>query len=235
MCRAVISRHTDAVTSCSWFPDNNRFVTSSLDKTIYLWVRLLLLLIIILATLKFNYHLLQDKNGSLLYRWLGARVTDLAISHDGQKMIAVCHEKKIRIYDVEQHSETCIQEDNSITSLCLSSDSRYALINVSAQEIHLWDLLEKRLVHKYTGQKQGRFVIRSSFGGANQSFIVSGSEDSNVYIWNRERAKLIEVLHGHTGTVNSVAWNPRNPSMFASASDDCTIRIWGKSSHEKQE
>ena len=50
--------------------------------------------------------------------------------------------------------------------------------------------------------------------------------DGNVYIWNKEQAKLIEVLPGHSGTVNSVTWNPMNAQMFASASDDCTIRMY---------
>lgn len=53
--------------------------------------------------------------------------------------------------------------------------------------------------------------------------------DGNVYIWNKDQAKLIEVLSGHTGTVNSVCWNPAatGEQTFASASDDGTIRMYG--------
>lgn len=51
--------------------------------------------------------------------------------------------------------------------------------------------------------------------------------DGNVYIWHRETAMLLEKLEGHgSGSVNSVVWNPRNERMFATCSDDHTVRIW---------
>ncbi|KAH9180764.1 WD40-repeat-containing domain protein, partial [Lactarius sanguifluus] len=89
-------------------------------------------------------------------------------------------------------------------------------------EILLWNLFTGRLQWRQT-----RHVIRSCFGGVNGNLIVSGSEDGNVYIWDRERAVLLDVLTGHgNGSVNSVAWNPRNTQMFTSYSDDFTIRLW---------
>ena len=63
----------------------------------------------------------------------------------------------------------------------------------------MWDLEEKRLLTKFVGQKQGRFVIRSCFGGKAENFVLSGSEDASVYVWNRDQGGLIEVLSGHTG------------------------------------
>ena len=46
-------------------------------------------------------------------------------------------------------------------------------------------------------------------------------------MWHRDTGTLLEVLSGHgSGSVNSVAWNPRNERMFASCGDDCSIRLW---------
>ena len=61
------------------------------------------------------------------------------------------------------------------------------------------------------------------FGGRH--FIVSGSEDGAVCIWDRLTLRMAR-LEGHRKAVNCVAWNPRDSWLLASGSHDCTIRIW---------
>ncbi|KAI9101155.1 WD40-repeat-containing domain protein [Phlyctochytrium arcticum] len=203
-CINTFSRHTDTVTACAWLPSGEQFISGSVDKHIYIW----------------------SLDGAIIHKWSNVRATDLAVARDGSVLLANS-EKKIRIYNLQDKTEMgSLPESDSITSINIAADCRHVLVNLSTQEVHLWDLQERRLVRKYIGQKQGRFVIRSCFGGLHQNFILSGSEDSLVYVWHRERGVLIESLPGHSGCVNCISWNPKR-NMFASASDDHTIRVWG--------
>ena len=48
--------------------------------------------------------------------------------------------------------------------------------------LHMWDVEERCLVRKFVGITQGFYTVYSCFGGADQNFIASGSEDNKVYI-----------------------------------------------------
>lgn len=64
----------------------------------------------------------------------------------------------------------------------VNSTERLALINISSQGLHLWDLQDRCLVRRFQGVSQGTFTIYSTFGGVNESFVASGSEDNKVRI-----------------------------------------------------
>ncbi|XP_050388246.1 WD repeat-containing protein WDS homolog [Argentina anserina] len=216
-CKHTFGDHGFVVSSCAWFPDSKRLVcgSSDLEKGIYMW----------------------DCDGNELKAWRGMRmpkILDLAVTPNGENLISIFSDKEIRILNVDTNAERVISEDHSITSLSISRDSEFFIVNLNSQEIHMWDVagkMEKPL--KFMGHRQSKYVIRSCFGGVNSTFIASGSENSQVYIWNRRNSRPIEVLCGHSMTVNCVSWNLRRPQMLASASDDNTIRIWGSSVTKK--
>ena len=54
-------------------------------------------------------------------------------------------------------------------------------------------------------------------------FLVAGSEDSLVYVWDRDTSQLLEKLDGHTSIINSIS---STGNLFISSSDDSSIRVW---------
>lgn len=216
-CKHTFGKQSPIVSSCAWFPDSKRLICGSCDpdKCIYVW----------------------DLEGNELDAWRGVRmpkVSDLSVTPDGEHLISICSDKDIRVYNFKTRTEWVISEEYTITSLSVSRDSQFLIVNLNSEEIHMWDVAGTwDTPLKYTGHKQGKYVIRSCFGGINSAFIASGSENSEIYIWHRQSCRLLEVLHGHSMTVNCVSWNLARPQMLASASDDHTIRIWGASNRRK--
>lgn len=111
----------------------------------------------------------------------------------------------------------------------LDKDDRYALLNIANQGLHMWDIENKSLIRKFHGITQGLYTLYSCFGGVNQNFIASGSEDQKVYVYHVKKTEPIAVLTGHTRTVTCVSWNPVYPQVLVSCSDDNTVRVWGPS------
>lgn len=108
-------------------------------------------------------------------------MVDLAVTPDGESMITVFSDKEIRILNLETKVERVISEEQPITSLSISGDGKFFIVNLNCQEIHLWDLAgEWKQPLKFSGHRQSKYVIRSCFGGLDSSFIASGSEDSQV-------------------------------------------------------
>eukprot|EP00088_Acartia_fossae_P019152 TRINITY_DN2112_c0_g2_i2.p1 TRINITY_DN2112_c0_g2~~TRINITY_DN2112_c0_g2_i2.p1 ORF type:complete len:700 (-),score=119.52 TRINITY_DN2112_c0_g2_i2:286-2385(-) len=168
-----------------------------------------------------------DCMGSVLNSWEGVRVQCLAQRSDGRTVLAADTHHRLRSYNFDDLTdETIIQEDNAIMSFTIDQTDRYALLNIASSGAHLWDINEGCLVQKLKGITQGYYTIYSSFGGLNQSFVASGSEDTKVYIYHVNRADPIQELTGHTRTVSCVSWNPVYHQVLVSASDDQTVRVW---------
>lgn len=146
------------LTAAAWSPDGQSFVTGSLHG---------------------NHRLcLWSIDGEQLHNWeVDYRVQDCAISPNGKRMVVISSESQIIVYDYETHAEEySILLKSQMTCVNISQDSQHMLINMANSEIQLIKIDNAEIVKRYMGQQQGQFVIRSTFGGADQNLIISGSE-----------------------------------------------------------
>ncbi|KAJ1569637.1 hypothetical protein HK096_002455, partial [Nowakowskiella sp. JEL0078] len=216
----ILTGHTNAPSFVTWSPNDKYILTTSSDKTIKLWN-------ILTGNCEQTFtHLTSESSavawhpnslqfisggtekqmvlwhisGSQEYTWPN-RGQDMCVTHDGKLLIAVAS-KKISVYSLDSKSQTpefVINEVSEITSVSVSRD-RKVLVRLTNHELHLWDLEEREITKKYSTRKENeaKFVVRSCFGGCEESFVVSGSEESKVWIWNRESEIELEVLSGHS-------------------------------------
>ncbi|OBT68889.1 hypothetical protein VE03_02157 [Pseudogymnoascus sp. 23342-1-I1] len=205
----TVTRFEEPVSSCAWASDGRSFVTGCLYK---------------------ERNLCQwNLNGEMVYDWgRSHRIEALALSSDGRLLVATDTECHLHVYNfITRELEYEMDIKVKLTSVSITRDSKYILVSKVDGEACLFSVEDRKSIRTFAGQKAGNFIIRSAFGGADESFVISGSEDGYVFVWHKENGSVVEKLEAHRpGCCNSVSWNPKNPRMFATAGDDQSVRIW---------
>ncbi|KAF4445577.1 hypothetical protein F53441_10709 [Fusarium austroafricanum] len=200
-------RFAEPVSGCVWANDSRSFVVGTLDPNYSL------------RTLNVDTSEQSDWGKK-------HRVQDLCGSPDGRWLVAVDNFHTIHVYNaITLELEFDMELKARPTSVSISQDSRHLLVNRSDGEAQLIDLLTRNSVQKFFGHTGGDYLIRCSFGGANESFVLSGSEDGNILIWHKNTGAAVERLHGHVPRCNAVAWNPTDSYMLASCGDDGRLKM----------
>jgi WD repeat-containing protein 26 len=105
------------------------------------------------------------------------RTEDLAISPNGHWLVAMDDQSRVHIYNfLTRELEYEMELKSRPTSLAITCDSRFLLVNKTDGEAQLIEIVTRDPVQKYSGAVGGDYLIRSTFGGANESFVISGSE-----------------------------------------------------------
>lgn len=202
-----MKRYDEPVSGCVWSQDSRSFTVGTLDRNHGLYT--------------FNVH--DDE----VHDWgKRHRVQDVCGSPDGRWLVAVDDNQTIHVYNaITRELEFDMELKARPTSVNISQDSRHLLVNKRDGEAQLIDLVTRSSVQKFFGHTGGEFLIRSSFGGPNESFVLSGSEDGNILIWHKNTGAAVERLPGHHPRCNAVSWNPGDPFMLASCGDDGRVKV----------
>lgn len=203
-----LEQFKEPASSCVWAPDGRSLVVGAFDlqRSLCTW----------------------NLKGEKLHTWTKKyRTEDLALSPDGRWLVAMDNEVHIYVYDyATRQLEYEMGLESRPTSVSITRDSKYLLVNKQEGGAQLFNIVNRTAVQKYIGATGGDYLIRSDFGGANESFVISGSEDGCVSIWHKSSGHPVEKLEAHRPRCNAVAWSPTDPCLWASGGDDGRIRLW---------
>ncbi|KAF7487692.1 Histone-binding protein RBBP4 [Sarcoptes scabiei] len=125
---------------------------------------------------------------------------------------------------------------------CLSFNpfSEYILATGSADKtVALWDLRNIKVkLHTFTSHKDEIFQVQWS--PHNETILASSGTDRRLNIWDLSRIgeeqstedaedgppELLFIHGGHTAKISDFAWNPNDPWVICSVSEDNIMQIW---------
>ncbi|KAK4535092.1 hypothetical protein CDCA_CDCA03G1117 [Cyanidium caldarium] len=198
--------HRARVVSLAVTPNDDSFMSAALDGTMRLW------------DIRYPHCA-----GALQIRGRPAVAVDptglvaaVAFS-DLQKLV-------IKLYDLRKWDEgPFIDFESTITTseptvLKFSGDGRSLLVGTAEPNprIQLLDAFNGQLQTLCRGHSNDQAYELDAGFSADSEFVVSGSEDATVHIWERATGQPVHVLSGHSTHLRAVAFNPQY-AMLASA------------------
>jgi WD40 repeat protein len=78
---------------------------------------------------------------------------------------------------------------------------------------------------QYTGHCNMRTVKSVSFFGPHQEYVMSGSDDGNIFIWEKKNGTLVNLIKGDKHVVNVLCGHPFDP-ILATVGIDKSVKIF---------
>jgi WD40 repeat protein len=120
-----IAGHTGGLLSVAWFPNGQRLVTASLDRTIRVWI---------------------SETGCQVGHSLGGHATwmanQVAVSSDGKLIAALCNVDSIRLWNAItlDQIKLVLQHVESVLCIAISDDIRFIVGGCGDNKVCLWNI-----------------------------------------------------------------------------------------------
>ncbi|CAG9786332.1 unnamed protein product [Diatraea saccharalis] len=110
----------------------------------------------------------------------------------------------------------------SVTSISLSTDSKYMASADQSSFIQVWDPVTLKHIYTFKGHKDS---VTGLIFRKNTHDLYSASKDRSIKIWSLNEMSYVETLFGHQSPITSIDALSRERAITAGGRD-CTVRIW---------
>ncbi|XP_066139843.1 chromatin assembly factor 1 p55 subunit isoform X1 [Euwallacea fornicatus] len=222
----------------SWNPNLNGYLLSaSDDHTICLWD--------INATPKEN-RVIDAKTIFTVGVGHTAVVEDVAWHLLHESLFgSVADDQKLMIWDTRcnnpsKPSHTVDAHTAEVNCLSFNPYSEFILATGSADKtVALWDLRNLKLkLHSFESHKDEIFQVQWS--PHNETILASSGTDRRLHVWDLSKIgeeqsaedaedgppELLFIHGGHTAKISDFSWNPNEPWVICSVSEDNIMQVW---------
>jgi len=199
--------HSNWVISVAVSPNDRLIASGSADKSCRLWD----------AT---TGHAIAELTGHT--DW----VRSVAFSLDGKTLVSGSDDCTVRLWDVSTcklEGQPLRGERGYVMSVAFSPDGQFIAAGFDdAQEIRIWNVSTGEEIG--APLKTGCIVLGLVF--APDGSYIASTDPHGVRFWNwKTGLDIAPALSGHTDSVTALSYSS-DGHYLASASNDCTIRIW---------
>ena len=134
----------------------------------------------------------------------------------------------VRYYDLRMGQIRCDDVGDAITGLALTNDGHCAAVSCLDGTMRLIERKTGDLLHQYSGAHlAGNYGLQVSFT-ADDSYVVSGSEDGSVVIYDVVEGNAVQTFKRHTRPVCAIAAHPKREqtSVVISGGYDGSAIVW---------
>jgi len=191
--------HEKKVVTLCMSPIDDKFLSGSLDQTIRLWD-------------------LRHPVCLGLMHLPGRPVANF--DPEGLIFAAGISSETIKLYDLRSFEKgpfsnfkiTKDMRDQNIewTGLKFSPDGKTILVSTNGSMIKLIDAFNGNVLQTFTGHANARNIPLEASFTPDAQFVLCGSSDGKIHIWNAEKGNKVAVLNSeHSDTIQSVQFNPK--------------------------
>ena len=150
-------------------------------------------------------------------------VTSLDVS--AHEILVGSGDGRARLYDLRAGSLLTDTLGGSVSSVKFTRDGQCILASCVGQSLKLMDKTNGEMLSEFKGHVNKDYKLDSCLDHTDQ-LVISGSEDSKVYLWDLVTGEVVGKLdHGaNTGTVHSLAVHPARSMLVAAQRG--TVTVW---------
>ncbi|WWC70793.1 nuclear distribution protein PAC1 [Kwoniella pini CBS 10737] len=227
----TLKGHTKSVNDVDFDSKGGFMVTCSSDLTIKIWDT---------SNEYTNVKTLHGHDHS---------VSSVRFTHDGEKLVSASRDKTIKVWEVA--SGYCVKTFSGhsewVRGVVPSDDGKWLVSCSNDQTSRIWDFSTGETKVELRGHEHvlecaifapincypairelaglGNAPPGESRAKAPGAFVVTGSRDKTIKLWDASSGQCLRTFVGHDNWIRALVFHPTGKYLL-SASDDKTIKIW---------
>jgi serine/threonine protein kinase len=153
-----------------------------------------------------------------------SRVTSVAWSARGTRIVSASYDKTVRIWDANNGENLLVYQGHwdRVLTAAWSPDGNLVASAGNDGTIQIWDPLNANLALTYREHTSPVLALSWSPDGKR---IASTCESKIVRVWDTITGQTLYINHAHNGRTMTLGWSP-NGKTIASAGEDKLVYVW---------